>query len=39
MYRELQPFHEALSHELRASLFPAAVGVDASKLLETYLDR
>jgi transposase len=39
MYRELQPFREALSHELKASLFPAAAGVDANKLLETYLDR
>jgi len=39
MYRELQPFREALSHELKASLFPAAAGIDANKLLETYLDR
>jgi len=39
MYRELQPFREALSHELRTSLFPAVAGVDPSKLLETYLDR
>ena len=39
MYRELQPFREALSHELKASLFPAVAGVDANKLLETYLDR
>lgn len=39
MYRELQPFHEALSQELRAALFPAAAGVDPDKLLETYLDR
>ena len=39
MYRELQPFHEALSHELKAALFPAAAGVDPDKLLETYLDR
>jgi transposase len=39
MYRELQPFREALSLELRASLFPAVAGVDPSKLLETYLDR
>jgi transposase len=39
MYRELQPFREALSHELKASLFPAAAGVDPNKLLETYLDR
>ena len=39
MYRELQPFREALSRELKASLFPAAAGVDANKLLETYLDR
>ena len=39
MYRELQPFREALSRELKASLFPAVAGVDASKLLETYLDR
>jgi transposase len=39
MYRELQPFREALSSELRASLFPAVAGLDPSKLLETYLDR
>jgi len=39
MYRELQPFREALSHELKASLFPAVAGVDPNKLLETYLDR
>jgi transposase len=39
MYRELQPFREALSRELKASLVPAAAGVDANKLLETYLDR
>jgi transposase len=39
MYRELQPFREALSRELKASLFPAAAGVDPDKLLETYLDR
>jgi transposase len=39
MYRELQPFREALSQELKASLFPAVAGVDANKLLETYLDR
>jgi transposase len=39
MYRELQPFREALSRELKASLFPAAAGVDPNKLLETYLDR
>lgn len=39
MYRELQPFREALSQELKASLFPAAAGIDPSKLLETYLDR
>jgi hypothetical protein len=25
MYRELQPFREALSQELKADLFPAAV--------------
>ena len=39
MYRELQPCREALSRELKASLFPAVAGVDPSKLLETYLDR
>jgi transposase len=39
MYRELQPFREALSQELKASLFPAVAGVDPNKLLETYLDR
>jgi transposase len=39
MYRELQPFRQALSCELKASLFPAAAGVDPDKLLETYLDR
>jgi transposase len=39
MYRELQPFREALSEELKAALFPAAAGVDPNKLLETYLDR
>jgi transposase len=39
MYRELQPFREALSCELKASLFPAVAGVDPNKLLETYLDR
>jgi transposase len=39
MYRELQPFREALSQELKASLFPVAAGIDPSKLLETYLDR
>lgn len=39
MYRELQPFREALSHELKASLFPAVAGLDPNKLLETYLDR
>ena len=39
MYRELQPFREALSHELKASLFPAVAGVDPNRLLETYLDR
>lgn len=39
MYRELQPFREALSKELKASLFPAVAGVDPKKLLETYLDR
>jgi transposase len=39
MYRELQPFREALSQELKADLFPAAAGVDPDKLLETYLDR
>jgi transposase len=39
MYRELQPFREALSSELKASLFPAVAGVDPNKLLETYLDR
>jgi transposase len=39
MYRELQPFREALSQELKASLFPAVAGVDPQKLLETYLDR
>jgi transposase len=39
MYRELQPFREALSRELKASLFPAVAGVDPNKLLETYLDR
>ena len=39
MYRELQPFREALSQELKASLFPAVAGLDADKLLETYLDR
>jgi transposase len=39
MYRELQPFRQALSCELKASLFPAAAGVDPNKLLETYLDR
>jgi transposase len=39
MYRELQPFREALSRELKASLLPAVAGVDPNKLLETYLDR
>jgi transposase len=39
MYRELQPFREALSQELKASLFPAVAGVHPDKLLETYLDR
>jgi transposase len=39
MYRELQPFREALSRELKASLFPAVAGLDPDKLLETYLDR
>jgi len=39
MYRELQPFREALSRELKASLFPAVARVDPEKLLETYLDR
>jgi transposase len=39
MYRELQPFRQALSCELKASLFPAVAGVDPNKLLETYLDR
>ena len=39
MYCELQPFREALSHELKASLFPAEAGIDPNKLLETYLDR
>ncbi len=39
MYRELQPFREALSQELKASLFPAVAGVDPDKLLQTYLDR
>jgi transposase len=39
MYRELQPFREALSEELKASLFPAVAGVDPDKLLQTYLDR
>jgi transposase len=39
MYRELQPFREALSRELKARLFPAVAGVDPNKLLETYLDR
>ena len=39
MYRELQPLREALSHELKASLFPAVAGIDPNKLLETYLDR
>ena len=39
MYREIQPFREALSEELKASLFPAMAGVDPDKLLETYLDR
>jgi transposase len=39
MHRELQPFREALSHGLKASLFPAAAGIDPNKLLETYLDR
>jgi transposase len=39
MYRELQPFREALSQELKASLYPAVAGVDPDKLLETYLDR
>ena len=39
MYRELQPFREALSQELKASLFPAVAGVDPNKLLQTYLDR
>ena len=38
MYRELLPFREALSRELKASL-PAVAGVDPDKLLETYLDR
>jgi transposase len=39
MYRELQPLREALSQELKASLFPAVAGIDPHKLLETYLDR
>jgi len=37
MYRELQPFREALSQQLKASLFPAMAGIDPNKLLETYL--
>jgi len=39
MYRELQPFREALSQELKAHLVPAIAGVDSNKLLEAYLDR
>ena len=39
MYRELQPFREALSQELKASLFPVVAGMDPDKLLGTYLDR
>ncbi len=39
MYRELQPFREALSQELKATLPPASAGIDPNKLLETYLDR
>ena len=39
MYRELQPFREALSQELKASLSPVVAGVDPNKLLQTYLDR
>jgi transposase len=39
MYRELQPFREALDQDLRAALFPAAAGVDPDKLLATYLDQ
>jgi transposase len=39
MYRELQPFREALSQELKASLFPVVAGIDPNKLLQTYLDR
>jgi hypothetical protein len=39
MYRELQPFREALSQELKASLFPTVAGVEPNKLLQTYLDR
>jgi transposase len=39
MYRELQPFREALRQELKACLFPVVAGVDPNKLLETYLDR
>jgi transposase len=39
MYRELQPLRQALSQQLKADLFPAVAGVDANKLLETYLDR
>jgi transposase len=39
MYRGLQPFREALDEDLRATLFPAAAGVDPDKLLATYLDQ
>jgi transposase len=39
MYRELQPFREALSQELKASLFPVVAGVDPNKLLRTYLNQ
>jgi transposase len=39
MYRELLPFREALSQELKASLSPVVAGVDPDKLLQTYLDR
>jgi hypothetical protein len=35
----LQPMRAALSLARKASLFPAAAGVDPNKLLKTYLDR
>ena len=39
IYREPQPFREALSRQLKASLFPTVAGVDPNQPLETSLDR